>query len=1223
MQIQNKNPDKAALEQLSKLLPKKAMTYVNTTSFHAGYPQKILMDMERLGMNPYALLPNKPFALHEDTAACLVPWASLHPNYNVHSPQVTVELPTDIMTPRVPATNADTERMLTLMGYTKGRDQLWNMAGHKVDLINFEVDGDAIMAHSAVITPMGNAVRLDQEATMFMIVSLMIRYSKAEPLHNIEAAGIRELRTRLAAAFDSQKMGKSDDLRKSFELSKTAILPLTFDHFGWALVGEGVMDKGLLYSKLAHKIPGLGGHHQGKYWIPFSATGIYISNDVMHTPTGVPITSSIVGLEDESQLNRIAILGSTDLAKWFKRHTLGILETARLVNPEIGKMKVMGHTQEGIDLPVLLVMGGIPLPFKGAALALAPQRELGPKLAHYREWIYQERWSSELPVRGPAKGTAVKAGDILATGGPGFELVCKREGYILDHKSMVVDGETRVSVNVGTHDRTGQIKGRDFSGSKWSLTYSDFLNVPWSEVYKHFGIDANAYIHQCGDTAILGLNQGEKPMVEINEDANKGTGKGLAAAEVNLAAQTLGVEVDYNVHEHFKGTYKPLLDEFEAKCKRRVTTFHAVDATTFKVISRAIDLRIAEPNVSAHELELHGNKYYIVRQEADAYMAHTLIKVESLPVADNLTVQRTPGEVAVTANTVGMHKVAAYLDEKGEDQINQYLALQRTAWSIYAKINDREAIAQSLSGHQTRCQVIDLNVEQHPELLARLLKLSESSLNLNSMMKPVIIGRFDENGNPEIHRRNEYGEDDPRAIIIDPVVIKAFGGGRDESSIESLTRELFLRIANKDEAKDINRVLARLRGAILKSASVDPVAKRVIRGCVAVAARTRPGYINPNWVAMSYYGNVARELAKQAGWKGNGHPTDRLWGQVCVMYRSPQTTPTPQRIYFPDAPADAVEAAKLLGNWPDGAERYGLQTGSRMEPDTFYVSPLATAADNGDHDGDSRALALILEDEAANEAKYWDWESHRKAVFKQYMLVPQDPAVYAYEHDPKKLKFAQPTETTLAKLVELTTNSIRNQTLHIGTAHSHGHFALVLSDLRPGSAVKAQSLMFGHYEEQLAGLNDKFFQFYETLNRARQMGKDWEPAMKALTTEIGHSEADWAAFRQVHLLVEAYSYVGRNQQLHPMMKVESGEKTTIRPEETLCVLMGGIYRCLSKGQLGNKLLKYVMDNKLIDLIRQDVPKNSLVGKQVLRFFDRVMPEVNFRAFPESRVDDLF
>src|ERR1019366_7853569 len=120
------------------------------------------------------------------------------------------------------------------------------------------------------------------------------------------------------------------------------------------------------------------------------------------------------------------------------------------------------------------------------------------------------------------------------------------------------------------------------------------------------------------------------------------------------------------------------------------------------------------------------------------------------------------------------------------------------------------------------------------------------------------IGRFDAQGVPESYV-SEHGEQ-KLALMIDPLVIKAFGGGKLESSIESLSRELCMQVAlgctttkpAKEVVTELNRTIKRLKGALQRSASVDNVAKRVIRGASAVNARSRCGYVPPSWTAVSW-----------------------------------------------------------------------------------------------------------------------------------------------------------------------------------------------------------------------------------------------------------------------------------------------------------------------------------------------------------------------------------
>lgn len=132
-----------------------------------------------------------------------------------------------------------------------------------------------------------------------------------------------------------------------------------------------------------------------------------------------------------------------------------------------------------------------------------------------------------------------------------------------------------------------------------------------------------------------------------------------------------------------------------------------------------------------------------------------------------------------------------------------------------------------------------------------------------------------------------------------------------------------------------------------------------------------------------------------------------------------------------------------------------------------------------------------------------------------------DPAVLAFEHDPKKLVGALPKESTLGAFIDAAVDSAINQTKDIGGAYNLGHFAMALADLRQaeGLAPRAMALMVGQYEEQLAGLNKTYRQLYAVLKR--EAGKVdhlrdgeyvdeglWEAEVLKLCVALGHTELD-------------------------------------------------------------------------------------------------------------------
>lgn len=271
-------------------------------------------------------------------------------------------------------------------------------------------------------------------------------------------------------------------------------------------------------------------------------------------------------------------------------------------------------------------------------------------------------------------------------------------------------------------------------------------------------------------------------------------------------------------------------------------------------------------------------------------------------------------------------------------------------------------------------------------------------------------------------------------------------------------------------------------------------------------------------------------------------------------------------------------------------------------------------------DGDSRTHTGLTTEAAIKEAESYDWREKRREIFRFYMATPKDPAVYAYEHDSKKTKWATPTRTTVQDLVTKTSNSIRNQTLHIGIAHSHGHAALVMADLLGGRGNKAQALMMGHYEEQLAGLSDGYFNFYEALSKKQVLGDfNWFLTLMRLNQDpngIAHTLEDWKAFYAAHQVVDSYMSVSRNSELTGDMRNTDG---TINIEQSLKVVAAGLYRELSKGNLGSPLLRYVMETGLYAVLTHGT-RPSMVVQILWNYIQNVHAYVDSSKFPGG--DDI-
>ena len=660
----------------------------------------------------------------------------------------------------------------------------------------------------------------------------------------------------------------------------------------------------------------------------------------------------------------------------------------------------------------------------------------------------------------------------------------------------------------------------------------------------------------------------------------------------------------------------------ERRQTRKILTIDRVDAETFTLVEKAVTNGIAHTGVSV--LLLNGKHY--VAQHAEALLVKDLLKVESLPVADNLTTQRTPGEVAISADAQGLDLVAEDLMSDAPQARREYTKLQQVAWmDLWWTPGTFKGVGRTRAGVEIHdVNTINLKQAVPQSWKDRLQTLTGSLDDVLTLKSPIVIGNFDDTGNP-IMRAGKRGDRVQEAIMVHPLILEAFAGSADEKlSVQTLTRNLLWCVAN-DEPDEATRYLMRLRGVLETVAASTKVAKqRINRGNKAVSARRRAGYIPSGWIAVAYNGNLVRQLARTAGWtKDLGvHPGDFMAGKCTVAYRSPQPQPTPQRVWVADCPENKVQGFKDAGNWPDDAVRFGIRTGQKLEPDTFVQSPLATASDGGDLDGDQVAATVLRSEDASNQLLAYDWRAARERVFTFYMGKPEDPAVWAYEHDPAKLKWATTKLTTVRELIGLTAESIRNQTLHIGIAHGYAHKTLAVADLMGGDVwLAAQGLMFGHYEEQLAGLNAKYYRFYETLARKRSMGgPDWEATLAGITQELNHSNRDWATMKRANWLVTCYQYINKNQCLHVLETPELVNGSTYHVKPMAQVVAAGVYCALSKGDLGSAFLRWAANPNIaasLDLQAQALGRVSLVHKLINAYFTETHREVNHMAFPNA------
>jgi hypothetical protein len=889
-------------------------------------------------------------------------------------------------------------------------------------------------------------------------------------------------------------------------------------------------------------------------------------------------------------------------------------------------MTINGHTQEGISEWVLLTKGGISLPGKGAAQALWNSDAVGQRLAHYSEWVYRDFF----PGNHAASMQLVNVGDWVKPGMPlastsNQKLVSHRHGIVLDRRAMDVDTETVVMVHVGTPQLTGEAKVRSVS-IKASVHHVDwFGDDDYSEILAHLGLNKDeVFIH--GDLIISGLlSTDPKPMLRITEDGAKCFGKGVSMGKVNFMAETLGESVDYCALKDHLGMYNAKVAEMEAKQTRKIITIDRVNPGTYDLVQEALDNGIVHPGVSTVIL---NNKHYVV-QHVEALLVKDLIKVESLPVSDNLTTQRTPAEVAISADAQGQDLVAKDMMSDAAQARREFTLLQQATWAdLWWTPGSYKGVARTRGGVEMfNLNCINLSHAVPDSFRTRLKEMGESIEGLASLKDPLVVGYFDDNGNPTT-RDGKKGNQTPEAVMIHPEVIASFAGRADEKlSVQTLTRNLLWLIGDNPTSSDVVRYILRLRGALETVAAAEKIAKqRLNRGNRAISARRRVGYIPSGWICMSYSGRAVKLMARTLGWKPDmGHPGDFVAGRWTSNYRSPQPQPTPGRVWLADAPPEKVEEFKAAGKWPVGCSAFGLRTGMKLEPHTVVQSNLAIAADGGDCDGDNLAITGHSDDPAVlAQLEGYDWRATRKEVFQWYMEKPEDPAVWAFEHDPAKTQWGRTKKTTVRELRVLTRMSIRNQTQHIGIAHGYAHKSLAVADLMGGKVwVAAQGLFFGHYEEQLAGLSDKYYRFYEALNDRMMPDNDRAVLLKGITKEINHSLRDYATVDRARWVFNCYSWLKRKGTLDEKGTPGVMEGTSYNVAAMAKIVAAGVYCDISKGDLGSAFLRWVKDNPYIldslDLYSQaNGGRVSLVHQIIRDYYAEVHSEVHHAMFPKAK-----
>lgn len=276
-----------------------------------------------------------------------------------------------------------------------------------------------------------------------------------------------------------------------------------------------------------------------------------------------------------------------------------------------------------------------------------------------------------------------------------------------------------------------------------------------------------------------------------------------------------------------------------------------------------------------------------------------------------------------------------------------------------------------------------------------------------------------------------------------------------------------------------------------------------------------------------------------------------------------------------------------------------------------------------DHDGDGRVFVVIKDPQALAELAAWDWKILRLSVLQQLNGGAEDPITKAWEHDIKKLQWGSIKSTTLGDLVGLTSRSITNQTLHIGSAYNHAHAALVMADLFGSQemGVKAFSLMIGHYEEQLAGLDETYYKFYE--NVKNRYNPDTLSMLFQLNKEMGHTTDDFNTFFKVDEWLQTATRFKVGKSELPDFAISGGQPNWFAVTVLYSIV---VYRAMSSGNLGESLIKELTKHQTENAIEvrkqlQKLRGRSVVAEQIMLMLENVMDHVSPMSFPSD--DDFY
>lgn len=993
---------------------------------------------------------------------------------------------------------------------------------------------------------------------------------------------------------DGEHLLNQDPAAQAYFQAKPPILVLDMTPTGFSL--RPMEEKNLVdvYDKVTRAAKFLSAHYQGKYFYDVRSGAL---------PMDVDLEEGFF------------YLCSKSIAKAFKRHTLAQHLAMNLKNPDTGYFSTSnGEKHLGRRVPVWIMQSGLNFPYLGMIPSLLDNEALAALMGVIEEEVHTFTWAGDLrnKLRPVWEGTEVTKGQTLIHGAPEATpaRIAGKVSYL--EPLQFEAGMTSMKIVVTAEDKDGEFKLRSqvLKGQPCSV---GFINPDYAAVCETLGLPAP--IASNGDFAIIdGVKPGEPvPVFLYTEDAAKINGdKSNAAGIVALEAETSKTPTVFSAKAMYKGKYKKRLEKFRKEQTRTVRVKYMVTKDTFDRLMLA-----ARPDVTLTAFSNLSDKQtlYIAVQTTLAMLAYDLVKVEYSPVKDSCTTTRFPLETAVMARVFGMNNYAEEIYAGGVEAFEAVKAVNnavaRPGAGGQLVLPDGRTLKEAGIGS------INVNAKPSPKLAEQLRGIANDPRLLNVPICFVNKQEVTKDGKQftELHDW----------VIVDPAFLRALGGSKDTAqTIGSFVSQLCTAIADGDTELAVNLV-PRLAGKVIALADSQKTSKRVNRGVIAVVSKTVGAMVPDGWTALSYYGNVARMMARAAGCfkvsekpnrkrtlatvRSNNKKTISLRGEnrscktdmtrkqfmpglsalmvpdvlkwllsgaIGSKTRSPQQAPLPTRYYTPDAPPEVWEKlvtrevylvaadGRLVPTRlvPEGASRCV----KRLEPHRTYMGPRDSSYCHGDHDGDQRQDHPAEQDASKVELIEFDVETHRLGTLELLQINVEDPAIDTFKLDPKKAKIAtEAVRMSIEDMHSQNRRTIHHQTVVVGQTYTLAHFALTRADRKPSSsnAMAAHAMWVGPYEVNLGGADDDQIALFELLEKNPFVKNDKPDYEK------------WEA--AVHELAAKVNWTGKtadmllafNKEAKACAAIEHDFDSPLSGMDLIRALQAGLFRRISAGFMVN------------------------------------------------------